>query len=196
MTKSVTDCFSLQASYQPQTLETMAETTDRDHSGDQVNLEIPTFSPPQYQISYRDDHTLQWTPPVGSKELAVALSYHFPLEKDLKSKMQAATKIFLYKEQQSLSRQVEQVKSSCAEQSTMRQQLSTAPTGSSMAPDLEIRPTVAPTLRILTWDSEMKEFNPRIKRRRYEKDERAKVTANRGFACETHRRQKMKVGVS
>jgi hypothetical protein len=174
----------------------MVEITDRDSPGDQVNLKVPIFSTPQYQVSYGDDYTLQWTPPVGSKELAVALSYHFPLQKDLESKMQAAIKVFLHQEQQSPPPIIEQVKLSCVEQSTMPQQLSTMPAESSMASGLEIRPAVAPTLQILTWDSKMKEFNPKTKRRRYGKDERTKVTANRGFACQRHRRQKMKVGVS
>jgi hypothetical protein len=196
VTKSFTNCFSIQASYQPRTLEIMVEITDRDRPGDQVNLDVPIFSTPQYQVSYGDDYTLQWTPPVGSKELAVALSYHFPLQKDLESKMQAAIKVFLHHEQQSPPPIIEQVKLSCVEQSTMPQQLSTMPAESSMASGLEIRPAVAPTLQILTWDSKMKEFNPKTKRRRYEKDERTKVTANRGFACQRHRRQKMKVGVS
>jgi hypothetical protein len=110
--------------------------------------------------------------------------------------MQAAIKVFLHHEQQSPPPIIEQVKLSCVEQSTMPQQLSTMPAESSMASGLEIRPAVAPTLQILTWDSKMKEFNPKTKRRRYEKDERTKVTANRGFACQRHRRQKMKVGVS
>jgi hypothetical protein len=167
---------------------------DRDHSGDQVNLEVPIFSTPQYRVSYGDDYTLQWTPPVGSRELAVALSYHFPLQTDLESKMQAAIKVFLHKEQQSPSHETEQMDPSCVQQSTIPQQLSTTPTESSMAPGLEIRPAATPTLQILTWDSKMNEFNPKTKRRRYEKDERTKVTANRGFACQRHRRQKMKVG--
>jgi hypothetical protein len=50
----------------------MAELASKDHSGDQV--EVLIFSTPQYHINYGDDHTLQWTPPVGSKELAIALS--------------------------------------------------------------------------------------------------------------------------
>jgi exonuclease VII large subunit len=174
----------------------MAEMTDRDCSGDQVKLEVPLLSTLQYQISYGEDHTLQWSPAVGSKELAIALSYHFPMQKDLESKMQAAMKVFLHQEQQSLARETEQVKSSCVEQSTMRQQLSTPPAEPPMTSGLDIRPTVAPTLQILTWDSKMKDFYPKTKRRRYEKDERTKVTANRGFACQRHRRQKMKVGVS
>jgi hypothetical protein len=53
------------------------------------------FESPTYEISYGADHTLQWNPPQGSKELAIALSYHYPLERDLESKMRAATKKFL-----------------------------------------------------------------------------------------------------
>lgn len=53
------------------------------------------FDPPAYVISYASDHTLQWDPPQGSKELALALSYHFPMERDLEGKMKAATKKFL-----------------------------------------------------------------------------------------------------
>jgi hypothetical protein len=34
-------------------------------------------------------------PPQGAEELAILLSYHFPKEKDLESKMMATTKIFL-----------------------------------------------------------------------------------------------------
>jgi hypothetical protein len=195
-TKSFINCFTLQARYRPRTLEIMVEITDRDCSGDQVNLEVPIFYTPQYHVSYGDDYTLQWTPPVGSKELAVALSYHFPLQKDLESKMQAAIKAFLHQEQQSPSRETEQIKPSGVEQSTIPQQLSTSPPESSTASRLESRPAVTPALQILTWDSKMNEFNPKTKRRRYEKDERTKVTANRGFACQRHRRQKMKVSVS
>jgi hypothetical protein len=159
-------------------------------------VEVLAFSAPQYQINYGDDHTLQWTPPAGSRELAIALSYHFPLQIDLESKMQAAIQVFLQQEQQgSTSSEREQVRSSCVEQSAELQQLFTTPAEPSMISCPESRLAIAPTLQVVTWDSKMKEFNPKIKKRRYEKDERAKVAANRGFACERHRRQKMKVGV-
>lgn len=164
----------------------------RDNSRHPANLKDSDFSTLHYQISYRDDHTLQWTPPVGSKELSIALSYHFPFQNSLESKMQAAMKAFLHQEQQNQSHETDQVKSSCSDHSTTYQQLSTPSTESSLSPDSG--PVVAPALQIVTWDSKMKEFNPRIRKRRYEKDERAKVAANRGFACERHRRQKMKVG--
>ncbi|CCD42990.1 hypothetical protein BofuT4_P070660.1 [Botrytis cinerea T4] len=48
------------------------------------------------------------------------------------------------------------------------------------------------TIQFLTWDADMKEFSPKIKKRRYDKEERVKVAANRGFACARHRKQKMK----
>jgi hypothetical protein len=62
---------------------------------DRESREMLVFKPPEYQISYALDKTLQWDPPADSRELAEALSYHFPMEKSLKSKMQAATKVFL-----------------------------------------------------------------------------------------------------
>jgi hypothetical protein len=62
---------------------------------DPRSRESTTFDPPTYEIRYAFDHTLEWDPPQGSKELALALSYHFPMERDLESKMRAATKKFL-----------------------------------------------------------------------------------------------------
>jgi hypothetical protein len=41
-----------------------------------------------------EDSTLQWEPQAGSAELAIALTYHFPLEKGVEKKMQAATRQF------------------------------------------------------------------------------------------------------
>lgn len=43
-----------------------------------------------YSITVGPDGTLQWNPPIGSEELALALSYHFPLHQTLEAKMQAA----------------------------------------------------------------------------------------------------------
>lgn len=50
----------------------------------------PPFEPPTYSISVGPDKALQWDPPVDSDELAIALSYHFPLPRTLEAKMQAA----------------------------------------------------------------------------------------------------------
>jgi hypothetical protein len=52
------------------------------------------FIPPEYEIFYGADHNLEWSPPVGSKELAFALSYHCPL-RNLGDNMQAATLRFI-----------------------------------------------------------------------------------------------------
>jgi hypothetical protein len=49
----------------------------------------------EYKISYDGNRALQWHPLVRSKELAIALSYYFPEEKDTKEKMRAAIKRFL-----------------------------------------------------------------------------------------------------
>jgi len=50
---------------------------------------------PKYSISRGEDDTLQWQPPVRSRELASALSYHYPLEQSLQEKMQRAILDFL-----------------------------------------------------------------------------------------------------
>lgn len=59
------------------------------------NARSPSFEVPEYQITLEEDGTLQWTPPAASKELALALSYHFPKQKTLEDKMQAAMRHFL-----------------------------------------------------------------------------------------------------
>jgi hypothetical protein len=61
---------------------------------DTQSRESSIFIPLEYEIFYGADHTLEWSPPTGSKELAFALSYHFPLG-DLESKMQAVTRRFI-----------------------------------------------------------------------------------------------------
>jgi hypothetical protein len=156
----------------------MATYVEKNVHTDRSCRETSVFSAPQYNISYGDDHTLQWEPSVGSKELAVALSYHFPMQTDLESKMQAATRKFLREEE-------------VANQAASREKnTALADTKDSC---LEAQPMLAPTLQVFTWDSEMKEYNPKAKRRRYDTRERVKVAQNRGFACEQHRRMKMKV---
>lgn len=51
--------------------------------------------PPQYSITRGEDDALQWEPPIGSRELANALSYHYPMENGLREKMQRAILDFL-----------------------------------------------------------------------------------------------------
>ncbi|KAI9648752.1 hypothetical protein NHQ30_003392 [Ciborinia camelliae] len=146
--------------------------------------------------------------PPRSKQLSIALSYHFPLEKDLESKMRAATRKFLRNERQKTS---EDSKTGATSENLNFDGLPmhvdtedqvTRPTVKVAEPLSHVKPgSIAShrismpetrTLQFVTWDADMKEFSPRIKKRRYEKEERVKVAANRGFACDRHRRQKMK----
>ncbi|KAH8802417.1 hypothetical protein F5884DRAFT_471102 [Xylogone sp. PMI_703] len=53
------------------------------------------FHIPSYTISFGPDHSLQFDPPQGSKELAIALSVHFPMQRTLEEKMREATLLFL-----------------------------------------------------------------------------------------------------
>lgn len=149
------------------------------------------FSAPEYHITYGQDHTLQWDPPVGSKELALALSYHFPLQVDLASKMQAATRRYLRQERDSKKSKSKSKSNSPAEDDPVARD--PAPNPVEEGKDSKVGTS---GLQILTWDSGMKQYSHKTKRRRYDKGERVKVAANRGFACDVHRRQKMKVCLS
>jgi len=73
----------------------MLHSADTNQSTDHDSRQSSIFEPPEYRIFYGPDNTLHWDPPVGSPELAIALSYYFPLENDLANKMRAATKDFL-----------------------------------------------------------------------------------------------------
>jgi hypothetical protein len=55
-----------------------------------VNNGLVPRAPPQYSITRGKDHALQWEPPIGSRELANALSYHYPMENGLQEMMQRA----------------------------------------------------------------------------------------------------------
>ncbi|PQE31997.1 hypothetical protein CJF32_00001599 [Rutstroemia sp. NJR-2017a WRK4] len=185
----------------------MADSNSQDPDKDRALRESSIFDLPQYVISYNDDHTLRWDPPAGSKELSIALSYHFPLERDLGSKMQAATRKFLRAERQKEvenpngdaleNTSTDAVRSAVdADTQVMRPSMHASESSfhmrsSSNASNRNSLPE-SRTIQFLTWDADMKEFSPRVKKRRYDKDERVKVAANRGFACARHRKQKMK----
>lgn len=175
----------------------------------QAQRESSIFDLPQYVISYNDDHTLRWDPPAGSKELSIALSYHFPLERDLGSKMQAATRKFLRNERQKTLSEGSKMNGTSeyvnldglpsqmdtedqVTRPTMKVPESSSHVRSGLIASHRISMPETRTIQFLTWDTDMKEF-PKIKKRRYDKEERVKVAANRGFACARHRKQKMKV---
>ena len=78
----------------------MASPRETDLSDGRETREASVSDLFKYKISYGIDQTLQWDPPASSRELAIALSYHFPTEKDLEAKMRAATKKFMREERQ------------------------------------------------------------------------------------------------
>jgi hypothetical protein len=180
-----------------------------------MSRESSVFEPPEYRIFHASDHTLQWEPPAGSKDLAIALSYHFPLQKDLESKMRVAMMEFLQIEARILK---EPGKSGLGTRSRLKERESSTIEGlvavqskaqempsNHMVKETQIRPsqdtskpsTISePTLEIIVWNEDPESLTTGRKKRRYERSEAAKVAANRGYACEEHRKRKIKVSVS
>jgi len=157
---------------------------------DQHVSEIEVFS---YNITYAPDHTLRWDPPPNSKELAIALSYHFPLEPDLESKMRAAMVKFLSDRQPSSTSKGEAHRYLTPEDDEMAP-VSSKPKRATKTKLLSPRQN---QLKMVAWgpgNGPNGGFDKReVKRRRYQTEEGAKVARNRGYACERHRRQKLKV---
>jgi hypothetical protein len=154
----------------------------------------PAFDPPEYKISYGPDQVLQWDPPSNSRALAVALSWHFPVEKTLESKMQAAIQVFL-KEEQKSSLDTDSGSSPDATSNSVLRKSDTLQPTLKVSDGLNKRPLTRSesAFQVLNWDPNVKGFKPKRQRRKYEKDEGVKVKANRGNACEEHRRRKVKV---
>jgi hypothetical protein len=182
-----------------------------------LSRESSVFEPPEYRIFYGSDHTLQWEPPAGSKDLAIALSYHFPLQKDLESKMRTATKEFLRNEAR-ISRELRKPgprtrsRLDEGEDSTIAGRVAVEPTAQegpsnhvekaaqhqsqgSQPDSPKPSTTREPALAIIEWNEDTESLVTNRKKRRYERSEAAKVAANRGYACEEHRRRKTKVSV-
>jgi hypothetical protein len=208
----------------------MSETPNYEHPWDGDLRESSIFEPPIYNLKLGPDKALQWDPPANSDELAIALSYHFPLEETLKDKMQAAIKQFLGEAGRS--------NLGCGKLSVQDKDEDTT---MSIAPNVEARrmakrlrkgsyddrcfsgdqvsmlklsrlgltqsfqnqnrrraestrSPLAPIPGLLSFNSKTgEEVKIKRKKRPYEPSERTKVGANRGYACEVHRRQKLKV---
>jgi hypothetical protein len=92
-----------------------------DKNDDTSSRQSSVFEPPEYKIYYGPDHTLQWDPPAGSKELAVALSYHYPLG-DLESKMRTVTKRFLKIEAKRYFEEIEERNTSSSEKRVLSEE--------------------------------------------------------------------------
>jgi hypothetical protein len=197
--------------------------------------ESSAFEVPKYSLSFADDFTLQWEPPLGSPALAIALSYHFPIEENLECKMRAASRRFLVawgkrahavgdwrgveegmgrwvEEGDEEGRGVEVAKGERINQvaeevrglDVAKGELQDSGVGDGSVGIIStakhaIQPSqlgsTAPAdsaLNVVMWNPE-RSLVPERRRRRYGEMERRKVAANRGYACEEHRRRKVKV---
>jgi len=172
----------------------------------------PPFEPPKYTITVGDDNSLQWDPPPKSRELGLALSYHFPQETAMVDMMQAAHRKWL---RHQLSEPMKTAKNSV---SLVHGLGSTKPSTSA-----ELGPRYFEKASHVNQEAENKrgamvqgsESSPRKrskipgqitwrigagievttkpKKRLYSKEKRDEVWKNRGKACEHYRRRKEKV---
>lgn len=161
---------------------------------------------PSYRIWYAVDSTIQFDPPTGSRELARALSYHFPMPPNLECKMKAAMLLFWQTERLHVYEQ-----SAMLLANRLMPSLIAKPEAVPRMRESASRPYPAycqeivgqehhivrrPRVSTSVLDSNMNNDNP-PKRKRYEtSDDRAKVAAKRGKVCEKHRKQKVTVSDS
>jgi hypothetical protein len=175
----------------------------------------PPFRPPTYALSFAEDGTLQWDPPIGSSELALALSYHFPLQKTLAEKMQVAIGTWLKQQKAILASTTKQP---CAETSvdgnvvrpalmlsiksgtgtpslSVAQKLANQRTRTLFQKDPSVSTTRANFPGITSWHLQGGNSTPGKRRKRtYTKKERKEVARNRGKVCKFHKLKKIKVG--
>jgi hypothetical protein len=185
------------------------------------NVRSPSFEVPEYHITFEEDGTLQWTPPAASKELALALSYHFPKQKNLEDKMQAAIRRFL----QASKKRSSEVKTDTIVASAVGDAdstLSGAKAVDSVVPAAAFpaaKATLASTIvsndcivlsplqksisrtgsqpsgmSQVVWKADTgEEVLVKPKKRQYTERERKDVGNNRGKVCKEHQRKKQKV---
>ncbi|KAH6695882.1 hypothetical protein BKA61DRAFT_711048 [Leptodontidium sp. MPI-SDFR-AT-0119] len=177
-----------------------------------------SFDPPSHSISHGKDYTLQWHPAVGSKELAVALSYHFPLETTMERKMRAATKKFLKEEKRKVEISSGHSGLDTAGLASVAEESADGTTSGQLpskdSPDTVSKPKPAhlqentksevaePTVphpspeqafpKILSWVRGVDNKKPKRKKRRYGMLEAAEAAANSGNVCDDHRKRKVK----
>ena len=187
-------------------------------SADRESRETSVSELLDYKISVAEDGTLQWDPPAGSQELALALSYHYPVERDVAGKMRAAVKTFLRARRRAESggglsgehpsgksrpkggglegvkeaNGVEKNGNGNARSQSSKTEESLHDSKKAVNKD-SAAVTAKGGLEVLIWDPKLKGVKRQGRKRPYEKVEGAKVAANRGYVCDEHRRQKMKV---
>lgn len=196
----------------------MSSSRGREPSADR-NVRSPSFEPPEYSITIEDDGTLQWYPPASSKELALALSYHFPKYRTLEDKMQAAMRRFLRETAKTGKTALagKDVGSSTAKPKSAPPGLvapaslppvqKPTPPSSPVHQEREIvqsLPKYTPTTeldqsgisQVVFKVDTGEEIQNASRKRQYTKAERERVGRNRGMVCEDHRQKKQKVSKS
>lgn len=125
-----------------------------------------------YTITRQDDKTLQFSPAIGSVELANALSYKYPLEPDLESKLRRA--ILDYVREENTANSI----------SAQSSNIVVVPTQTSPG-----RPKS--TVFTTTW-SITTGISPRRKRKKFDPETRKKVAeVRKRGACKNCRRRKV-----
>jgi hypothetical protein len=162
----------------------------------------PPADPPVYIITSGSDGVLRWHPPVGSAELALALSYHFPMPETLEDKMQAAVLKYIRASKKQASQQSS--RTSLIEGQTKFKTMLPSQTQVVVIDDLYTQTSTVsndtnassqpPRASKLVWNvSTGEELLGKPKKRQYTQEEQAEITKNRGNACDYHRRMKKKV---
>jgi len=181
----------------------------------------PSFEVPEYHITFEEDGTLQWTPPAASKELALALSYHFPKQKNLEDKMQAAIRRFLQaSKKRSSGAKIDAIVASTvgdadSKLSGTKPMDSVVPATTFSAAKATLTSTIVSNDHIVLpplpksisstgsqpsgmsqviWKADTgEEVQVKPKKRQYTERERKDVGSNRGKVCKEHQRKKQKV---
>ena len=165
----------------------------------------PSVDPPEYKIITGKDGSLQWDPPAGSAELALALSYHFPRQDTIEDKMQAAILRYIRASKKTplqnslnttlLGGQTKfKISASCQ---TDLVSINNSLGRNSTAQLCAIADSQQSRATQHVWNVNTGEkILGKPKKRQYTEEEQAEVTKNRGKVCDDHRRTKQKVCAS
>lgn len=201
---------------------------EQELSGGQNGRSIAVPEALCYTITRDADQILQFTPPVGSRKLADALSYHFPAQSTWESKMQAAILRYLKETAEPEKSSVEEINSRELASSSInlgpilstdviesdeedfnadesRQHLPEHEPGDSISTQpLHLRtsadgadsPTLpGPRIEPMVWNMKTGTVKPMKRKRKFLTEVKStQVTKGGGNACDSHRRQKKKVG--
>lgn len=146
--------------------------------------------PPKFTITRAEDATLQFKPEFGSRELADAMSFHYPMQNTLLEKMQQASLDFLAEEacngvDREAAGKIAHVVPFCSERDLASKK------SQHLVHDLSTSSTQA---SFQIWDAETGNTVSEHKRKRpYDAVRRKLVAENRGNTCAKHKRSRTRV---